>query len=249
MTTTPSALVIGGASGIGAAVADQYRSRGIAVLVWDVQSPCDIHCDVGDPDSIDRAVRATVERTGVPRWVTITAGIGHSGLLGDLDPGDWDRVMQVNARGPWLCMRALAAAMAEAGQPGSMVATSSVSAHLVDRNMGAYCASKAALNMLVRVAAAEWGGQGIRVNAVAPGVTMTPILSRSPGTSPWLDDVAGRTALERLGQASDIAQAIASLHEMAWVTGQIVDCDGGLSMYSPINSYAERLRGREDRPR
>jgi NAD(P)-dependent dehydrogenase (short-subunit alcohol dehydrogenase family) len=234
MNPAPAAVVIGGASGIGAAVVERYRAQGIPVTVWDVKGDCDIICDVGEPEQIDGAVRQSLERSGVPRWVTITAGIGHSGLLGDTAPGEWDRVMHINARGPWLCMRGLAATMTEAGQPGSIVATSSVSAHLVDPAMGPYCASKAALNMLVKVAAVEWGAQSIRVNAIAPGVTKTPMVP-GPDDSSWLQSVAGRTALERLGQADDIAQAIIALHEMEWVTGQVIDCDGGLSLHSPIH--------------
>ena len=87
----------------------------------------------------------------------MTAGVGHAGLLSEAGPDDFDRVMRVNARGPWLCMRAWVDAMRDAGVAGSFVAVSSVSARLVDRNMGLYCASKAALSMLVKVAAAEWG--------------------------------------------------------------------------------------------
>ena len=130
------------------------------------------------------------------------------------------------------------------GVAGSFVAVSSVSARLVDRNMGLYCASKAALSMLVEVAAAEWGPMGLRVNAVAPGVTRTPMLgtSASVETSPWLAGVADRTALGRLGEADDIAQAIIALHSMEWVTGQVLECDGGLSLRSPIDSYGEMLR-------
>ena len=148
--------------------------------------------------------------------MTVTAGIGHAGLLAEADPDAFDRVMRVNARGPWLCMRAWVGAMREEQAVGSFVAVSSVSARLVDRSMGIYCASKAALSMLVQVAAAEWGELGIRVNAVAPGVTRTPMLGRGPSVtvegSPWLAGVAERTALGRLGEASDIAQAIIALH-------------------------------------
>jgi NAD(P)-dependent dehydrogenase (short-subunit alcohol dehydrogenase family) len=110
--------------------------------------------------------------------------------------------------------------------------------------MGLYCASKAALSMLVQVAAAEWGGLGIRVNAVAPGVTRTPMLGRglsaSVEGSAWLSGVAGRTALGRLGEAADIAQAIVALHTMEWVTGQVLECDGGLSLRSPIDAGGVR---------
>jgi NAD(P)-dependent dehydrogenase (short-subunit alcohol dehydrogenase family) len=246
-STPDTALVIGGASGIGAAVAELYRERNVPTSVWDMAGAYDVHCDIAQPEAIERAGRETAATMGIPRWVTITAGVGHSGLLTDTSSDDWDRVMQVNARGPWLCMRAWARAMGEAGVAGSMVATSSVSAHLVDRTMGAYCASKAALSMVVKVAAFEWGPQGIRVNAIAPGVTQTPMLSRAPAGSPWLSGVRDRTPLGRLGQPDDIARAIVALHQMEWVTGQILDCDGGLSLYSPIDSYGETRRVRPDR--
>ncbi len=180
----------------------------------------------------------------------MTAGVGHSGLLLDAGADDFDRIMQVNARGPWLCMRAWAGAMQEQGVAGSFVAVSSVSARLVDRSMGLYCASKAALSMLVKVAAAEWGPSGLRVNAVAPGVTRTPMLGRGPAAtvagSPWLAGVAARTALGRLGEADDVARVIAAVHDMAWVTGQVVECDGGLALHSPIDAYGAMVRLRGD---
>ncbi len=232
-----SAVVVGGASGIGAATADLYRAQGVAVTVWDVAGAFDIRCDVTDASSVDRAMAQTLAGTGIPDETTVTAGIGHSGQLLDESVEAWDRVMAVNARGPWLVMRSVANAMREAGRPGSIVATSSVSARLVDRGMGLYCASKAALSMLVQVAASEWGPLGIRVNAIAPGVTQTPMLGRAPTESGWLAGVRQRTPLGRLGQAEDIAAAIVALHQMEWVTGQVLECDGGLSMHSPINSF------------
>ncbi len=241
------ALVIGGGSGIGAAVAASHRARGDETVVWDVAGTRDVTCDISQPAEIDAAL-AGIDQAELPTWVTITAGVGHSGLLGEAAPDDWDRVMAINARGPWLCLRGLANALRAAGRPASMIATSSVSAHLVDRNMGLYCASKAALSMLVKVAAAEWGPDGIRVNAIAPGVTETPML-RAPAGSPWLRAISGRTALQRLGTADDIALAILSLHELPWVTGQVLDCDGGLSLHSPIDAFAEIEKMQRDRPR
>jgi NAD(P)-dependent dehydrogenase (short-subunit alcohol dehydrogenase family) len=79
----------------------------------------------------------------------------------------------------------------------------------------------------------------LRVNGVAPGVTDTPLLGRAPRDGSWLTGVAGRTALGRLGAAEDIAEAVVSLHEMSWVTGQILVCDGGLSIRSPINPLGD----------
>jgi len=232
------AVVIGGGSGIGAAVADRYRSARVDVVVWDRAPGSDIHCDISDPEQVDAAARATIDRIGAPTEVTVTAGVGHSGLLMDAEPADWDRVLGVNAKGVWLAMRSLAGVMAGAGG-GSIVAISSVSATLVDRTMGLYCASKAALDMVVRVAAREWS-PGVRVNAVAPGVTDTPMLGRAPLDGPWLTGVADRTALGRLGRPEDIAEAVLAVHGMHWVTGQIVECDGGLALHSPIDPTGGR---------
>jgi NAD(P)-dependent dehydrogenase (short-subunit alcohol dehydrogenase family) len=245
---TPFALVIGGGSGIGAALATAYRAAGTHAVVWDVDGERDVTCDVTDPDAIDRAVDEARRSQGVPSWVTVTAGVGHSGLLTEVPTDEFDRIMAVNARGPWLCLRAWARVMADEGRTGSFVAVSSVSAHLVDRNMGVYCASKAALSMLIKVAAEEWGALGLRVNAVAPGVTRTPMLGRGAAaeSSPWLAGVADRTALGRLGEAEDIAQVILAVHGMAWVTGHVVECDGGLSLHSPIDAYGA-LRARPGR--
>jgi NAD(P)-dependent dehydrogenase (short-subunit alcohol dehydrogenase family) len=142
-------------------------------------------------------------------------------------------------KGVWLVLRAFQRAMRAdradpASVPGSMVVTSSVSARLADRTMGLYCASKAALDMVVRVAALEWA-PGVRVNAVAPGVTDTPMLGPAPRTEGWLAGVADRTALGRLGTPDDIAETILGIHAMGWVTGQVLVCDGGLSQHSPID--------------
>jgi NAD(P)-dependent dehydrogenase (short-subunit alcohol dehydrogenase family) len=232
-------VVVGGASGIGAAVANAERASGADVLVWDIAGSYDIECDVADPVAVDDAMARTRELVGVPTEITITAGVGHSGLLVDESVDEWDRVMAVNARGPWLVMRAMARAMIDTSVRGSMVATSSVSAHLVDRSMATYCASKAALSMVVRVAACEWAPHGIRVNAVGPGVTETPMLGRAPTGSGWLAAVTRRTPLGRLGTADDIAGAIRALHDVGWVTGQVLDCDGGLALYSPIDAFGE----------
>ncbi len=235
-----AALVVGGSSGIGAAVVDGYRRRGTPVTVWDLAGDPDVRCDVADPEAVEAAMAWTVEQRGVPTWTTVTAGVGHSGALLDLPAEEWDRVMAVNTRGPWLVLRTVARALREADKGGSLMATSSVSAHLVDRGMGAYCASKAALSMLVQVAAFEWAPYGIRVNAVGPGVTQTPMLGRAPVDSGWLAGVSRRTPLGRLGQPADIAETVLALHDLGWVTGQIVDCDGGLSLYSPIDSFGSQ---------
>jgi NAD(P)-dependent dehydrogenase (short-subunit alcohol dehydrogenase family) len=225
-------VVVGGCSGIGAAVVARARAAGDRVVVWDIAEGADVACDLADPDQIRAAAEATVERLGVPVRVTITAGIGHGGMLLDAPGEDWDHVMAINAKGVWLAMRALAAPML-AGAGGSIVAISSVSARLADRSMGLYCASKAALDMVIKVAAAEWAPT-VRVNGVAPGVTDTPMLGAAPRDDGWLAGVARRTALGRLGAADDIAEAVLAVHEMHWMSGQVIPCDGGLMLHSPI---------------
>jgi NAD(P)-dependent dehydrogenase (short-subunit alcohol dehydrogenase family) len=241
-SSRPGAVVVGGASGIGAAVAARQRASGVPTVVWDVRGDHDITCDIADAGAVDAATEATLDRIGVPATVTVCAGIGHSGLLLEISPDDFDRVLAVNAKGPLLAMRALASSMIAADITGSLVATSSVSARIVDRNMGLYCASKAALSMLVKVAAAEWAANGLRVNAISPGVNDTPMLGGAPLDRGWLAHVAGRTALGRVGTADEVAEAILALHGMSWVTGQALECDGGLGLHSPIDAYGEQLR-------
>jgi NAD(P)-dependent dehydrogenase (short-subunit alcohol dehydrogenase family) len=202
-------------------------------VVWDLGDGADLRCDVRDPDQVDAAAAATLDRLGPPDLVTVTAGVGHAGLLLDAPAADWDRVVGANARGAWLAMRALARPML-AARGGSIVATTSVSARLADRTMGLYCVSKAALDMVIAVAAREWAPT-VRVNGVAPGVTDTPMLGPMPRDRGWLREVAGRTALGRLGTPDDVAATILAVHDLGWVTGQIVTCDGGLSRHSPID--------------
>jgi NAD(P)-dependent dehydrogenase (short-subunit alcohol dehydrogenase family) len=233
MSSTQRAVVIGGASGIGAAVAARQRLAGTEVTVWDVADTADIICDISDPDQVEASAAASITKSGVPTVVTISVGIGHAGMLLDESSDGWDRVMGVNAKGVWLAMCALARPMLAAGG-GSIVVTSSVSARLVDRSMGLYCASKAALDMVIKVSAVEWAPT-LRVNGVAPGVTDTPMLGPARRDGTWLTGVARRTALGRLGTADDIAESILGVHAMNWVTGQIIECDGGLGLRSPID--------------
>jgi NAD(P)-dependent dehydrogenase (short-subunit alcohol dehydrogenase family) len=237
MTPAGGAVVIGGGSGIGAAVAARQRLAGIDVAVWDITEAADVVCDIAEADQVDSASAATIAQIGVPSIVTISAGIGHGGLLLDASGDQWDRVMGVNAKGVWLAMRALARPMLAAGG-GSIVVISSVSARLVDRSMGLYCASKAALEMVIKVSAVEWAPT-LRVNGVAPGVTDTPMLGPARRDGSWLTGVARRTALGRLGTPDDIAEAVLAVHEMKWVTGQIIECDGGLGLRSPIDPLGE----------
>ncbi len=232
------AVVTGGASGIGREVAGRLRGVGHDVVVWDL-SGGDIACDVSDPDAVSAAMARTVREHGAPTRMVTCAGIGASGMLLDQSIDDWQRVLAVNLTGTWLSIRAAAQAMIDAGAGGSIVAVSSISGTLADRDMGAYCVSKAGVDMLVRVAAAEWGGHGIRVNAVGPGVTRTPMLAKPEQLPGWVEALSERTALGGVGEATDVAEAIVGVLELPWVTGQIVHADGGLALHSPIDAYGQ----------
>ena len=236
-----SAVVTGGASGIGRAVAGMLHDAGHDVVVWDVAGG-DIDCDISDPDAVSAAMTQTVARHGVPTRLVACAGVGASGMLLSHSVEDWQRVIAVNLTGTWLTLRAAAQAMIDAGVIGSMVAVSSISGTVADRDMGAYCVSKAGIDMLVKVAAVEWGGHGIRVNAVGPGVTRTPMLSAAETLPGWVDALNERTALGRLGEAADVASAIVGVLELGWVTGQVIHADGGLGLHSPIDVYGQMQR-------
>lgn len=238
MTT---ALVTGGASGIGLEVVAQLRDAGHDVVAWDL-SGADIDCDVSDPESVSAAMEQTVREHGVPTRVVTSAGIGASGLLLKIAPDEWERVLSVNLTGTWLTMRAAAQAMIDAEVGGSIVAVSSISGTVADRDMGAYCVSKAGVDMLVKIGAVEWGTYGIRVNAVGPGVTRTPMLPNPEAWPGWVDGLSRRTALGRMGEVADVAGAILGVLELPWVTGQVVHADGGLALHSPIDAYGQLER-------
>jgi NAD(P)-dependent dehydrogenase (short-subunit alcohol dehydrogenase family) len=243
-----SALVTGGASGIGREVAARLRDAGHHVVVWDL-SGADIACDVSDPDAVSAAMEQTVREHGVPTRIVTCAGIGASGMLLGQPVSEWERVLAVNLTGTWLTIRAGARAMVDAGVGGSIVAVSSISGTVADRDMGAYCVSKAGVDMLVKVAAVEWGMHGIRVNAVGPGVTRTPMLAKPEQLPGWVEGLAERTAFGRLGEATDVAGAIVGVLELPWVTGQIVHADGGLALHSPIDAYGQLQRVMADKDR
>lgn len=162
----------------------------------------------------------------------LSAGVGGSASLLEMTIDEWDRVFNVNLRGAFLCLRECGRAM---DHGGSIVAVTSISGFLADRAMAHYAASKAALSQLVRSAARELGTNGIRVNAVAPGTTDTPMFAPTEHLPGYRDRVTRRSALGRLGTADEVAQAVVALCTLDWVTGQILAADGGVSLHSPID--------------
>jgi NAD(P)-dependent dehydrogenase (short-subunit alcohol dehydrogenase family) len=152
---------------------------------------------------------------------------------------EWDRVFGVNLRGAFVSLRECARAMTDGGV---IVAVTSISGFLSERLMAHYGASKAGLAQLVRAAARELGARNIRVNAVAPGTTDTPMFVATERLPGYRDQVTRRAALGRVGTAADVAQAVVALCTLDWVTGQILAADGGVSLHSPIDPQ-EALEG------
>lgn len=236
-----TAVVTGGSSGIGAAVVEHLREAKARPVVWDIAEGAEILCDVADPQAITDALHQTVEIAGPPTVLVTCAGIGASMPLAEQTVEEWDRVQNINLRGTMLCMQAVVRALQERELPGAIVCISSLSARFVDPGMAAYSASKAGIEALVKTAAVELGPHGIRANCVAPGVTDTPLLRPYLELSGFTPRAHERTPLGRLGGPDDIAQAVMALLSADWVTGQILDADGGLGLYSPMD--AAGLRG------
>jgi 2-keto-3-deoxy-L-fuconate dehydrogenase len=235
-----SALVTGGSSGIGRAVVDLLVDSGARVACLDLQpgherALLSLACDISDEAQVDAAVAEATDALGAIRVAVLNAGVGGFGALVDLSTSEWDRVMGVNLRGTFFCLRAVGKAMVGHGQGGAIVAVTSISGFLADRMMGHYSASKAAVAEIVRVAARELGPSAIRVNAVAPGTTDTPMFAATDALAGYRKKVADRSALGEVGTAVGVAQAIVSVLQLDWVTGQVVAADGGVSLWSPID--------------
>jgi len=240
-------IVTGGASGIGAACVTRFRAAGarVGVLDRDEAPDADVaaRADVADEVAVVAAVAEIVARLGGLDVAVLCAGVGGSAALVDMSTAEWDRVMNVNLRGAFVTLRECACAMKSNGgesnggesRGGAIVAVTSISGFLAERSMAHYAASKAGLAQLVRSAARELGERNIRVNAVAPGTTDTPMFARTDRLAGYREQVTSRTALGRVGTAADVAQAIVAVSTLDWVTGQIIAADGGLSLHSPID--------------
>ncbi|MEU7814036.1 SDR family oxidoreductase [Pseudonocardia sp. NPDC049154] len=220
----------GGASGIGAAVVAQLTKAGVTAVSWDVGGEPDVPCDVADPAAVAVALNATVERAGVPSILVAAAGVPSRATVLEETPEGWDRTFAVNARGVFLCVRALAAELVRTGGDGSFVAVSSVNGGIADPGVAAYSASKAAVDHLVRVTATELGPHGIRVNSIAPGPTETPMLAPALDTPGYLDDVNRATPLGRIGTPDLVADTVLHVLAADWMTGVVVRADGGSAL-------------------
>jgi NAD(P)-dependent dehydrogenase (short-subunit alcohol dehydrogenase family) len=225
------AVISGGASGIGAACAERLRAEGAVVVTWDLANGPDIDCDVTSPESVSEALQQTIADAGTPTLHVAAAGIGGlAAPFHELPPEVFEKVISVNLRGVFHTMSAVARGIVGAGLDGSLVAISSVNGVIADPSLTAYSAAKAGVYHMVRVAAIDLGRYGIRVNAIGPGPTDTPMLSKSMATDGYLEAVEAATPLGRLGTPPMIADGVANVMRSDWITGQAVMVDGGSSL-------------------
>jgi NAD(P)-dependent dehydrogenase (short-subunit alcohol dehydrogenase family) len=223
------ALVTGGASGIGAATVALLRQRGATVVVADIQVGDGVEkLDVTDSEAVDALVASVAEQHGRLDMAVNAAGVsGTWANVGEDDPADWDRTIAVNLTGVYRCTRAELTAMLPAGR-GAIVNVASAGGAMGIPGLAAYSASKHGVIGLTRSAALEVIRRGVRVNAVLPGSTRTPMLSASMGEE-GLEAMARAMPIRRLAEPEEIARAIVWLasDEASYVTGEAFAVDGG----------------------
>lgn len=249
-------VITGAGSGIGRAVALLCAERGARVAALDINADAaaavadealelgagaavGVECDVSSEVSVAAAIDHAVAEFGVPYGVFANAGIEINAPIHEMTLGDWQRVLDVNLTGTFLTCKHALRAMLAAGRGGSIVCTSSPSAIVgfAGGANAAYGASKGGISAFVRAVALDYASHGIRVNAVVPGATDTPMLLAGV---PENRREAARTDIERqaqqqipvrrLGRPREVAYAVAWLlsDEAAYVTGSALVCDGGL---------------------
>ena len=235
-------LVTAGASGIGLATARAFVREGARVHVCDIddaaldalatsdaqlmRSPCDI----GDAQSISRLFERNDALLGGLDVLVNNAGIQISRPTEELSSADFDRVVAVNLRGAFLCAREAIRQFLDDEKAGAIVNVSSVHQLIPKPSYLGYSASKGGMQNLTRTLALEYAGQGIRVNGVGPGATVTPI------NRAWIDDPVKRAQVEehipmrRAGDADEMAGVTCFLASdlAAYITGETINVDGGI---------------------
>ena len=254
------ALVTGGSSGIGQAIAVRLGHEGANVAINYLHSieeaeetedmirsvrecaqlveKCGasvalVKGDVSKEEDVTRMVEETIETLGGIDILVNNAGIQIPGDSHDIGIGAFDKVLAVNVRGAYLCARAALQHFIEEDKPGVIINVSSVHQVIPKPRFVGYSVSKGGMQNLTRTLALEYAGKGIRVNAIGPGATVTPI------NRAWIDDPEKRAMVERhipmgrSGTAEEMAAVTAFLcsDEASYITGQTLFIDGGLTLY------------------
>ncbi|WP_439673412.1 SDR family NAD(P)-dependent oxidoreductase [Embleya sp. MST-111070] len=241
-------FVSGAGRGIGAAAARLFAREGAKVLLAartetqlktvneEIRAAGGtaeyVVCDLADPASVRAGVQRALEVYGRLDAAFNNAGAGHRpGPLDQTPEADFDHVYRVNLKGVWLAMAAQVAAIRTTAGTGAIVNTSSVGSLAGNPALPAYGAMKRAVNSLTESAAVTYGPEGIRVNAIAPGTTLTEMIQDWEAQTPGVvDRLTARTPLRRAAEPSEIAEAAAWLlsGRASYVTGVVLSVDGGM---------------------
>jgi NAD(P)-dependent dehydrogenase (short-subunit alcohol dehydrogenase family) len=241
------AFITGAASGIGAACAQRMAEEGARIAGFDLAQPESaawkqltdaapaesFHIgDVRDEAAVSAAVADTVERFGRIDVLVNSAGTAGGGPVHMLEADEWDRVIDINLKGTFLCSKYVITQMLEQGS-GNVINIASVEGIEGFEGGSAYNASKGGVVLLTRNQAIDYGRRGIRVNAVCPGFIETPLMASTfvEGLKEPLERIVEATQLGRMGQPEEIADAALFLasDEASYITGQTLIVDGGFT--------------------
>ncbi|MFZ2030743.1 MAG: SDR family oxidoreductase [Vitreimonas sp.] len=243
------ALVTGGESGIGAACVDVLARAGASVVVCyfhdfeAAQRIADrvkaagrtglaVQCDVSDETSVERAFNQALA-IGVPNILINSAGLNMSGVaVADMDMAQWRRLIDTDLTGAFLTCRKFIRDLRDARKPGRIVNISSIHAEVVRAGGADYSSAKAGLRNLTRTLALECAGLGINVNAIEPGMILTPMNERAETDAAYRATLEASIPLGRAGSADEVAQLALYLASPAsdYITGASFTIDGGLSL-------------------
>jgi glucose 1-dehydrogenase len=259
--TGKTAVVTGGAKGIGLACAERMAADGAKVVIADVEetageSAADrisqaggealfVHCDVSQKLDVRNLVTATLDAYGAIDVLVNNAGIVAGGDFLEVSEADFDRVLAVNLKGAFLVGQAIARQMVEqvnaGGKPGAIINMSSINAVFAIANQVPYSVSKGGMNQLTKVMALSLAPHGIRVNAIGPGSIMTDMLASVGSDREASQRILSRTPMGRIGEPAEIAGVAAFLasDDASYITGQTIYADGGRL---PLN-YTVPVRG------
>jgi NAD(P)-dependent dehydrogenase (short-subunit alcohol dehydrogenase family) len=258
-STAPLAVVTGAAQGIGRRVAEVLAAEGYALALADLREPAEtlaavrgrgaealgVVADVAADAEVAALAERVLERFGRVDVLVNNAGVSLIAAAEDTTPSQWRRVLEVNLTGPFLLCRAFGPAMLRAGA-GSIVNVASIAGLRGVADRAAYNASKHGLVGLTRTLAAEWGGRGVRVNAVCPGWVKTEMDAADQAGGGYSDaDIVGQVPMGRFAQPGDVAAAVAFLADPArsgFVNGVALPVDGGWTADAGWTSLRLRKR-------